>query len=76
MTVVSNASPLIILARIGHLRLLADLYGRIVIPLEVHDEVVVAGRGRAGSEEVREAGWIEVRAVRADSDPGLGQATA
>jgi predicted nucleic acid-binding protein len=69
VTVVSNASPLIILARIGHLQLLADLYGRVVIPSEVHDEVVVAGRGRPGSEEAREASWIDVRPI---TDVGVG----
>ena len=61
MTVVSNASPLIALARIGKLGLLASLYGRVLIPKEVHEEVTAQGRGLPGAEEVRRADWIEVR---------------
>ena len=44
MIVVSNSSPLIALARIGPLNLLATLYRRILIPPEVRHEVTVAGR--------------------------------
>jgi uncharacterized protein len=53
--VVSNSSPLIALARIGRLSLLASLYKRILIPAEVQHEVTVAGRGLPGAEEVRNA---------------------
>ena len=55
MIVVSDSSPLIALARIGRLNLLASLYERIVIPTEVHHEVAVVGRGLPGSEQVRSA---------------------
>lgn len=44
MTVVSNASPLINLARVGKLDLLRDLYGEIIIPDAVWHEVVKDGR--------------------------------
>jgi len=54
--VVSDSSPLIALARIGRLNLLAELYGQILIPAEVHHEVTIAGRGLSGAEEVRRAG--------------------
>jgi predicted nucleic acid-binding protein len=74
--VVSNASPLIILARAGQLHLLAELYGAILIPAEVHAEVVVAGRGLPGSREVGEADWIKVKAVPPGSDPHIVDATA
>jgi uncharacterized protein len=55
--VVSNSSPLISLARIGQLYLLASFYKRILVPAEVHHEVTVDGRGLPGAEEVRNAGW-------------------
>jgi predicted nucleic acid-binding protein len=61
--VVSDSSPLIALARIGRLDLLAGLYGRILIPPEVRDEVTLAGRGLPGAKQVQSATWIEV-AVR------------
>lgn len=43
MKVVSNASPLIALGRLGQLGLLLRLYGEILIPREVYNEVVVNG---------------------------------
>ncbi|MBZ5561476.1 MAG: DUF3368 domain-containing protein [Acidobacteriia bacterium] len=74
MTVVSNSSPLIALARIGRLNLLASFYKQILIPAEVHYEVTVAGRGFPGAEEVRKATWIEVVSQKSPFDPSLAQA--
>lgn len=74
MIVVSDSSPLIALARIGRLNLLAELYGRILIPAEVHHEVTIAGRGFPGAEEVRRAGWIELAKPDHDADSALVQA--
>jgi len=59
--VVSDASPLINLARADQFELLAAFYDQIVLPQAVYDEVVVRGQGRDGSREVKEAAWIEVR---------------
>ena len=69
MTVVADSSPLIALARIGQLNLLATLFRRILIPAEVHHEVTVAGMGLPGAEQVRSAAWIEVAAQRLPADP-------
>ena len=60
MIVVSDSSPLITLARARHLGLLHEFYGRVLIPREVHEEVIVAGSGLPGADEVRRADWIEV----------------
>ncbi len=62
--VVSNASVLINLARIGHLGLLQHLYGELTVPEAVWHEVVVAGAGYPGAQEVRDATWIRVRKVQ------------
>lgn len=56
---VADASPLIVLAAVGRLDLLRKRFGRIVIPPAVYEEVVTRGRGRFGSSEVAEQGWIE-----------------
>jgi len=72
--VVSNSSPLIALARIGQLNLLATLYRRILIPPEVLHEVTVAGRGLPGAEQVRSASWIEVTSLRLPADPAIERA--
>ncbi len=39
MPVVNDASPILLLAKIGKLSLLKELYSEIVIPIQVRDEV-------------------------------------
>lgn len=63
MTVVSDSSPLITLARIGQLALLPKLYCRIVITPQVYREVVIDGAGLAGSAEIPASTWIDVQAI-------------
>ena len=62
--VVSDSSPLIHLSQIGRLNLLGKLFGELSIPHAVYHEVVLEGRERPGSREVREASWIKVVRVR------------
>ncbi len=85
VTVVSDASALINLARIGELRLLRQLYGEVLIPQAVWREVVVEGAGQPGAEEVHRASWLTakgvanehlVRALRQDLDAGEAEAIA
>ncbi len=68
MTVVSDSSPLIILAKIGRLELLPRLYRTITITPQVYAEVVVVGEGLAGSAEIASAKWIDVKPVRNAAD--------
>lgn len=63
MIVVSDTTPLIALARIDRLALLEQLFGHILIPKAVADELR-AGAGRAGTALVNEYEWIEVREVQ------------
>jgi uncharacterized protein len=71
--VVSNSSPLIALARIGRLNLLASFYQRILVPGKVHHEVTVAGSGLPGADEICKASWIEVAPPRPPLNPSLEQ---
>lgn len=64
MIVVSDSSPLIVLAKLGRLSLLSRLYPTVLISARVRDEVVTRGEGRAGSVEVAAASWIQVRALK------------
>lgn len=66
MIVVSNAGPLIALAKIGRFELLRELFGKLYIPQAVYNEVVVVGTGRAGANETGQAvgDWIEVQEVK------------
>jgi predicted nucleic acid-binding protein len=68
LIVVSDAGPLIHLSLVRSLGLLREIYGRILIPGLVYDEVVRKGEGLAGSAEVAEADWIEVTSDSPDSD--------
>lgn len=85
MKVVSNASPLINLARIGQLALLPRIFGRLLVPEAVWQEVVVDGQGHPGAEEIRLADWIEqtavanrplVHSLRQELDAGEAEAIA
>ncbi len=60
MIIVSDASPLMNLAAINQLHLLRDIYGKIIIPPKVFQELTVQGRGQPGDSEIRNAEWIEV----------------
>jgi predicted nucleic acid-binding protein len=63
MKIVSNASPLIALIRIGQLNLLRQIYSEIIIPDAVRHEVVVEGADQPGAEAVSSAAWIVRRTV-------------
>lgn len=63
MKVVSDASPLIALARIDCLELLPKLYGSILISTEVYAETVIAGAGLPGAVQIAASEWIEVSAA-------------
>ena len=85
MSVVSNSSLLINLARIGRLNLLSQLYGELVIPETVWHEVVLQGAGQAGASEIETATWVRVlpvsnrqlvRALRYELDAGEAEAIA
>lgn len=85
MSIVSNASPLINLARIGQLNLLPRLYGELAIPDAVWREVVLEGTGQPGAEEIEVASWIRVQpatnrelvqALQQELDAGEAEAIA
>lgn len=63
MIVVSDTSPVLSLALIGQLDLLRRLYGSIVIPYAVHDEIVVGGPTYGNGDDVVRQDWIHVGAA-------------
>jgi predicted nucleic acid-binding protein len=65
LSIVSNTSPLIWLAKIGKITLLKDLFGEVIMPEEVHKEAVERGLQEGFSDalaikECIEQGWIKV----------------
>lgn len=85
MIVVSDSSPLVSLAAVGQFALLRDLFGRVLIPEAVYQEVVGQGQGRPGAREVAATRWIErhtptdvpfVRLLNLELDTGEAEAIA
>jgi predicted nucleic acid-binding protein len=85
VTIVSNASPLINLARINKLDVLRQLYGELLVPEAVWQEVVVKGAGQSGAEQVETAAWIQraqvtnralVQGLSQDLDAGEAESIA
>ena len=65
MSVVTNATPLIYLAKIGKLLLLKKLFGKVIIPEEVKKEVVDRGKEKGESdayiiEQAITEGWLVI----------------
>lgn len=59
MVIVSNTSPLIGLGAIGRLNLLQNIYGEIIIPQAVYDEVTALGSSDASAVAVQTFPWIK-----------------
>lgn len=83
MIVVADTTPLSELAKIGRLEILRDIFGSVIIPQEVYDEVTVGNYPAA--TQVPIASWIEVQPVgnvqmvqtiQAQTDLDLGECAA
>lgn len=64
MKVVCNSTVLIGLAKLEKLDILNDIFGEIIIPEEVYQEVVIRGRGKLGANEIQEAKWLKRKTVK------------
>ncbi|MDZ8184500.1 MAG: hypothetical protein RMX96_06580 [Nostoc sp. ChiSLP02] len=61
MTIVSDTSPINNLAAIGELHLLQQLYGTVIIPESVYQELTDPDFPVAGATEVQTFDWIQTR---------------
>lgn len=85
MIIVSDTSPIINLAILGKLDILPALFGRVIIPQKVFEEITIQGADMPGADEVRAATWVEVKectnttliqALQLQVDPGEAEAIA
>ena len=83
MIVVSDASPLIALARIDRIELLREMFGTLLLPDSVWQEITNAGTERPGAASIVRADWIERRSIsdsalvaRLRLDLGAGESEA
>jgi len=70
MTAVSNAGPLIHLAKIGRINLLKEIFNKIIIPRAVKVEVIDKGKekGKPDAFLIDAIDWIKVMDDPADAD--------
>lgn len=68
--VISNASPLIFLAKIKKLNILKELWSEIIIPEAVQKEVIIKGRGKPEVEIIEDECkvWIKVLSAKNRSE--------
>ncbi|RMG12173.1 MAG: DUF3368 domain-containing protein [Cyanobacteria bacterium J055] len=64
MRIVSNTSPISNLAKVGQLDLVRQIYGQILIPVAVYDELLNERAGETVITAVRSATWLEVQPVQ------------
>lgn len=64
MIVVSNATPLISLAKINKIHLLELMYGTLYIPEAVYEEIAIKGKEKPAGQEVEKAEWIKREKVQ------------
>jgi predicted nucleic acid-binding protein len=64
MIVVSDTSVISNLANVGQLGLLQRLYGKLVIPLAVYQELLQANREELTNLVIENLAWIEVRSIQ------------
>lgn|SRR5215210_1247093 len=80
--VISNTSPLLYLHQVGQLDLLHRLYGQVVVPSAVRDELRVGAERGFSTPEVNRIHWLTVRTPANMSllpmvvDLGAGEAEA
>ncbi|MGI8502652.1 MAG: DUF3368 domain-containing protein [Hassallia sp.] len=85
MIIVSNTSPISNLAAIGQLALLQQLYGNVIIPPAVYQEILDSGATDPGTLAVQTLNWIQIipiknmallHTLQTNLDPGEAEAIA
>jgi predicted nucleic acid-binding protein len=61
--VVSDTSPIANLVMVGHVHLLPQLFGIVIIPDAVYQELLANGSDHPVTQTVQVADWLEVRSV-------------
>lgn len=59
MIVVSDAGPIISFTGIGHESILRQLFGIVLIPNAVYEEIIYAGENRLGAVFFKENHWLQ-----------------
>ena len=60
MSVIINATPLIALAVVEQLELLPQIFGEVIVPTTVYNEVIGQGLDRPGAQLITQANWLQI----------------
>lgn len=60
MSIVVNSTPLISLAIIEQVDLLQRIFGKVILPRAVYNEVITGGKGKAGYFQLSNIDWFHV----------------
>lgn len=71
MIVVSDAGPIIALARIGKLDLLKNIFKEIFVSKGTYHELVVKGKGKEGYKNIKSANWIKVKSIKNETSANI-----
>ena len=63
MSIVVNSTPLISLGLLNQLDLLQKIFGRVILPYAVYNEVIIKGKGKAGYENLSAVDWFHITDV-------------
>ena len=67
MSVIINATPLIALAVVDQLELLPQIFGDVLVPTTVYNEVVSQGLERPGAQIIARVDWLQSISPRTTS---------
>ncbi|WFA10189.1 DUF3368 domain-containing protein [Tissierella sp. Yu-01] len=61
--VIVNSTPLIALYNIGKLDLLKEVYGKVIIPYAVYEEVILESKLKDSNDFIQESGFINIMKI-------------
>lgn len=64
LKVISNSTPLIALNKIGKLNLLKQIYGEIIIPYAVYEEVILESNIKDSNDFIKESRFINIIGIK------------
>jgi predicted nucleic acid-binding protein len=70
-SIVSNTGPIIALASITKLEILNEIFDEVIVPEQVHHEIIRGGKDFVGLAFYRKASWIKVESIKTPIEPLL-----
>ena len=70
-SIICNTGPIIALSILGRLSILQNLFNSVIIPEEVHREILEGGETQVGLHDYKKSNWIKVIALNTAVDPLL-----